>query len=97
MRGKSRFRQTKFIKPRYRNRHQVDSIITQRYNEIQEETENEEFKCDAQINDEKPVKELLRSWASCHGITTRAVNDLLRILITAGLYTIHLFERVYFQ
>lgn len=32
------------------------------------------------------IKCLLRSWVNCHGITTRAVNDLLRILKSAGFY-----------
>lgn len=30
---------------------------------------------------------LLRAWVNCHGITTRAVNDLLKILKTAGYYS----------
>lgn len=30
------------------------------------------------------TKELLRNWAMCHGITARAINELLKILILAG-------------
>lgn len=33
---------------------------------------------------EVPVKEMLRCWANCHGITARALNDLLKILIGEG-------------
>lgn len=83
MRGKSRFRQTKFMKSRNRNRHEIQAIINQRYKEIEEETSHED--CEEKIN-KKPLSELLRSWANCHGVTTRAVNDLLRILITSGIF-----------
>lgn len=31
------------------------------------------------------IRNLLCAWVNCHGITTRAVNDLLRILRSAGL------------
>lgn len=33
----------------------------------------------------KTIRELLRSWVNCHGVTTRAVNDLLKILLCAGV------------
>lgn len=85
MRGKSRFRQTKFIKPRYRNRHQVESIIAQRYREVEEQIEEEDLILEPQISNGKTLRELLRTWTNCHGITTRAVNDLLRILIISGI------------
>lgn len=90
MRGKSRFRQTKFIKPRNRNRRQVESIIAQRYRNVQkqereqQQKKEEDFDCEAKINRKTPLKELLRSWTNCHGISTKAVNDLLRILIASG-------------
>lgn len=34
---------------------------------------------------QKAYPDLIRSWVNVHGITTRAVNDLLRILRLAGL------------
>lgn len=39
---------------------------------------------DQNIRKEINTRDLLRSWANCHGITTRAINDLLKILILAG-------------
>lgn len=30
------------------------------------------------------INSLIRAWVTCHGITTRAVNDLLKILKSAG-------------
>lgn len=35
---------------------------------------------------EPNITSLLRSWVNCHGITTRAVNDLLGILRRSGCY-----------
>lgn len=36
------------------------------------------------VDVQKSVAEMLRSWINCHGITTRAVNDLLQILKKSG-------------
>lgn len=83
-RGKSRFRQKKSIKPRYRNQRQVKTILAQRLEAVQEEMENKKTFGEAKINKKKSLKELLRSWVNCHGITTRAVNDLLGILVAAS-------------
>lgn len=60
---------------------------------IAETTEDvlEEIVCDetthhqiSSSSEQTTLKELIRCWTNCHGITTRAVNDLLKILISKG-------------
>lgn len=44
-----------------------------------------------EFENKKNTRDLLRSWVNCHSITTRAVNDLLKILRNAGeLINFHL-------
>lgn len=40
------------------------------------------------IADDISLRQLLRSWSNCHGITTRAINDLLKILKRTGIVMI---------
>lgn len=51
-----------------------------------EEVEHQDFEdySGENIRKGRTTRELLRSWAYCHGITARAINDLLKILILAG-------------
>lgn len=42
-----------------------------------------------EVDQETILKQLLRSWVNCHGITTRAVNDLLQILRKSGTAKIY--------
>lgn len=43
----------------------------------------------------KPVRELLRSWVNFFGISVRAVNALLQILILAGNLDIYIYISIY--
>lgn len=43
----------------------------------------------------KTIRELLRSWVNCHGVTTRAVNDLLKILLCAGVLSHFFFVEIF--
>lgn len=74
---------------RYRRHRQVKRLIIQRRNAVLQELPSAEdyllsppeFQMS---NNNTPLKEFIRSWVNCHGIATRAVNDLLRILNSAG-------------
>lgn len=69
----------------------VQSLIEQRRRAVEEEfnenyfDESIEIPTDIAIADDISLKQLLRSWVNCHGITTRAVNDLLKILKRTGI------------
>lgn len=83
---------------RYRvNKHRAKKRILQRANNEHdwplretnfEQSHNTETSIEDSVSDlnDVDVKSLLRSWVNCHKITTRAVNDLLKIFKRAGLY-----------
>lgn len=75
---------------RYRR---INSILAERRAEAEAQFINhsltEDFdtsqESSAVIDTQKPLEELLRSWINYHRITTRAVNDLLKILKKSGI------------
>lgn len=72
----------------YRNRRRIlANAIADAESEI---AQSEQSECiDPSINDnfnsDHTIRELIRAWVNCHGVTTRAVNDLLKILVSAGI------------
>lgn len=42
------------------------------------------FSMPEDFQSDRNIRDLLRAWVNCHGITTRAVNNLLKILKNAG-------------
>lgn len=70
----------------------VQSLIKQRRKAVEEEfNENyfdESIEIPMDIADDISLRQLLRSWSNCHGITTRAINDLLKILKRTGIVMI---------
>lgn len=79
---------TKVRVNRFRNKKKILAKALKNIETLSGETENLEdnniFIPDGFESDE-PLRDLLRSWVNCHGITTRAVNDLLKILKASGL------------
>lgn len=75
---------------RSRRHRKVNKLIAERRNAVVNEMElmnvenDHMFSPPSEINTETPINDLIRSWVNCHGITTRAVNDLLGILNKAG-------------
>lgn len=73
---------------RVRQHRQIKKILVQRYRDVENEAEigSDEHlsENESNIRDGITTRERLRSWANCHGITTRAINDLLKILLLAG-------------
>lgn len=75
---------------RVRRHRKINKSIAERRKEIENELRDRNYfdrslESVFEINQIKPLKQSLRSWVNCHGITTRAVNDLLKILIKSGI------------
>lgn len=70
---------------RARKYRRVKNIITKAREQIEQESQMEHEDIQLNIQNKKKTRDLLRSWANLHGITTRAINDLLKILILAGI------------
>lgn len=73
---------------RFRNRERIWNNVAKYVNQTQQPTNttNTEQSDESipDIQNEKSTKDLLRAWIDYHGITMRAVNDLLKILNGAG-------------
>lgn len=69
---------------RVREHRQVNRFIAGWRKSIETDGDNQIDDSLPQVNSETPLNQLLRSWVNCHGITTRAVNDLLKILRNSG-------------
>lgn len=80
-------------KSRSRRYRRINSLLERRRADAEDEFNNQEFSEDVNISQEtvigidvqKPLADLLRTWINCHGITTRAVNDLLQIFKKSGI------------
>lgn len=73
----------------------IRKIINETKNAIEKECNSEQlqasfesilssFQEGDETDNPKPLKDQLRSWVNCFGISTRAVNSLLRILLNSG-------------
>lgn len=88
-------------KQRIRRYRQIRKIIDIKRRKIEQEFDEREewphegLQEEPEIRKSNSTRELLRSWANCHGITTRAINDLLKILILAGIFHIFLFMCIF--
>lgn len=74
---------------RYRKRILKDALsnaTSERETTQYEENESTYPSISDNFDSNRTVRELLRSWVNCHGITTIAVNDLLKILIFEGIF-----------
>lgn len=85
---------------RYRRHRQVKRLIALRTNSVLQEMPSAADyvfsppQSPSSINNNTPLNDLIRSWVNCHGITTRAVNDLLRIMKSAGTRKIYLINKI---
>ncbi|XP_055306815.1 uncharacterized protein LOC129571070 [Sitodiplosis mosellana] len=75
---------------RFRRYRKVNKLISQRRNEVLNEIQLEDdTQRVSQLNmfnmNEPKLNESIGSWVKSHGITTRAVNDLLRLMNKAGV------------
>lgn len=86
MRKKNKSKQRNSNQTRNRRNRKIRRIIQQRRNDAMREIhlEDDDYTLAPIINNETKLNHLIRSWVNCHGITTRAVGDLLQILNKAG-------------
>lgn len=75
----------RFRVQRFRQKNQ----ILNHYNQP-EPSENHEYEEIPEIANNTSTRDLLTSWVNFHGVTMRAVNDLLKILKKAGWYDIYI-------
>lgn len=67
-----------------RKHRKFKQIIQLAHKQIEDECDDESIFSEPNIRKEINVRDQLHSWANCHRITSRAINDLLKILIMAG-------------
>lgn len=89
---------------RYRRNRQVKRLINQRRCAVLQEMQSRHIdhvlsppELTTNINNCVTLKESIRSWVNVHGISTRAVNDLLKIMSTAGTKKNTLFQHDFFS
>lgn len=73
---------------RVRRHRKIGKIIDDSRKQVEQDPYQDDTESvfgESNIRKDIDTRELLRSWANCHGITTRAINDLLKILILAGI------------